>query len=557
MRSCCLGLIAAVLMPAFASAAEPKRAAGTETIPATGFFVVSVNVAQLWDDKSLAGVRQGLLDAKHPLLKTLKKETGFDLADLERVTVSIPTFGFGPSESPIFLLTARKAVDLPKLLKAIQAVPIAEARKTVPNIPEEIDGTSVYVKGDSEVFIAIDERTIAFTGFRGLNRIGKQLSQFLADLKAGAPAQDGPLAEALALAPKHTVVVGVDFAPLRKALEGAGEVPEEYRPFAKMAQAERGLLTMDFGQSISAKAALTFFDAETAEKVEPAAKEIFDLARAILGQEAKDKRRDAETKAVVDPILAFLDAALGKATSKRAGKVLTLTAGGEVDAALKKSLDAFPAWVAVESERATIENNVKQIGLALHNYESAHGHFPQDITDKNGKAILSWRVQLLPYMEQEKLYKQFDMEQEKLYKQFDLTKPWDDAVNKGLIEKMPDVYKRLGREPKDKGFTYFQTFAAEKATEGGSPFLVAGVKRSPITITDGTSNTLMVVEAAEAVNWLKPGDLAYDPKKLPKVGHDGWMYAGFGDGRVRRMLIPKAEVLKALITVDGGDGELR
>ena len=544
MRSCCLGLIAAVLMPAFASAAEPKRAAGTETIPATGFFVVSVNVAQLWDDKSLAGVRQGLSDAKHPLLKTLKKETGFDLADLERVTVSIPTFVFGPRESPmpIFLLTARKAVDLPKLLKAIQAVPIAEARKTVPNIPEGIDGTSVYLKGDSEVFIAIDERTIAFTGFRGLDRDGKQLPQFLADLKAGAPAQDGPLAEALALAPKHTVVAAVDFAPLRKALDEAGEVPAEFKPLLKMAQAERGLLTMDFGQSISATAKLTFFDAETAEKVEPAAKEIFDLARAILGKEAKDKRRDAETKSVVDPILGFLDAALGKATAKRAGKVLTLTVGGEVDAALKKSLEAFPAWAAVESERVTIENNLKQIGLAMHNYEAANGHFPQDITDKNGKAILSWRVHLLPYMEQEKLYKQFD-----------LTKPWDDAANKGLLEKMPDVYKRLGREPKDNGFTYFQTFAAVKATEGGSPFLVAGVNRKIATITDGTSNTLMVVEAAEAVSWLKPGDLVYDPKKLPKVGHDGWMYSGFGDGSVRRMRVPKAEVLKALITVDGGE----
>ena len=156
MRSCCLGLIAALLMPAFTSAAEPKRAAGTETIPATGFFVVSVNVAQLWDDRSLAGVRKGLSDAKHPLLKTLKKETGFDLADLERVTVSIPTLVFGPRESPmpIVFLTARKAIDLPKLMKAIQAVPIAEARKTVPNIPEGIDGTSVYLKGDSEVFVA-------------------------------------------------------------------------------------------------------------------------------------------------------------------------------------------------------------------------------------------------------------------------------------------------------------------------------------------------------------------------------------------------------------------
>ena len=541
MRICCLGLIAAVLMPAFTAAAEPKRAAGTETIPATGFFVVSVNVAQLWDAESLGGFRRGLSDGKNPLLKSLKKETGFDLVDLERVTVSVPTFVFWPRESPtpIVFLTARKAIDLPKLMKEIKAVPIADARKTIPNIPEEISGTSVYLKGDSEVFIAIDERTIAFMGLRGL---ADQLPNFLADLQAGQPTLEGPLADAIALAPKHTVVVGVDFAPLRKALEGAGEVPAEFKPLVKMAQAERGLLTMDFGKALSARATLTFYDAETPEKAKPAAKEIFDLGRAIIGMEVKDKLRDMETKAVVEPIFAFIDAALGKATAKRDGKVLTLTAGGEVGTALKKSLDAFPAWAAVESNRATTSNNLKQIGLAIHNYESAYGHFPRDITDKDGKAILSWRVQLLPYLEQENLWKQFD-----------LTKPWDDAANKGLLEKMPDVFKIAGRVPKDKGFTYFQTFASEKAIEGGSPFLVAGVKRSPINITDGTSNTLMVVEGADAVNWMKPGDLAYDPKKLPKVGHEGWMYAGFGDGSVRRMRVPKADVLKSLITVDGGE----
>ena len=196
----------------------------------------------------------------------------------------------------------------------------------------------------------------------------------------------------------------------------------------------------------------------------------------------------------------------------------------------------------MQSERGKNSNNLKQIGLAFHNYEAAHGQFPQDVIDTNGKAILSWRVQILPYLEQDKLWKKFDQ-----------TKPWDDAANKDWLEEMPDVFKRVGREPKDKGFTYFQGFSSDNPVVGGSPFFVKGAKRSINTITDGTSNTLMVVEGAEAVNWMKPGDLAYDPKKLPKVGKDGWMYAVFGDGHVRRMRISKDEVLKALITIDGGE----
>ena len=541
MRLSCLGLIAALLLPICATAAEPKRVAGTETIPATGFFVLSVNVAQLWDAEQLAGLRKGLQDGKNPFVKDLKGEVGLDLADVDRVTVTMPRFPFegGNRSLPILYITARKALEVPKIMKGISAVAAAEFRKEKPNFPEELDGKNVYVVEGKKMVVVIDDRTFAILQSSGGP---EETAKFLGNLKVGKPAQEGPLADVFALAPKHTLVVGVDFAPVRKALEAAGEVPAEFKPLASMIQAERGLLTFDFGAKVSAAAQLTFFDAETAKKVEPSAKEIFEMGRALLLKGKKEKGRDAETVAVVDPILAFGEAALAKADVKLDGKVLTLSAGGEADAPLKKSLEAFPAWAATSAARMQTQNNLKQIGLAMYNYEAANGHFPQDITDKNGKAILSWRVQLLPYMEQENLWKQLD-----------LTKPWDDAANKAFVEKMPVVFTITGRETKEKGFTYFQSFTSAMAVEGGSPFLVPGAKRTVSNITDGTSNTLMVAEGAEAVNWMKPGDLAYDPKKLPKVGKDGWMYAGFGDGHVRRMRIPKDEVLKALITIDGGE----
>ena len=59
-------------------------------------------------------------------------------------------------------------------------------------------------------------------------------------------------------------------------------------------------------------------------------------------------------------------------------------------------------------------NNLKQIALAMHNYEATYGHFPHDITDKDGKPILSWRVAILPFIEQDNLYKQFKLDE-----------PWD------------------------------------------------------------------------------------------------------------------------------------
>jgi len=540
MRIVTLGLLTALLLPAHAAAADPKRAAGTETIPADGFAFLSVNVAQLYDAEGLAAVRKALQDNKNSMIKDLKKDFGFDLAEIERFTVSMSALSFFDREegSPILYITARKAIDVAAVMKGLGAKPIDEYRKTQPDFPVEIAGKNVYAV-DGKLFVVVDERTVALVEAPGEP---KGAIKFLDGLKAAKPAQAGPLADALALAATHTVVAGFDFAPIRKALEGVPDVPAEYGPLAELVKAERALITFDIGAKAAASLKLTFFDADAVAKVEPATKKVVGMGRALLAATLKDKKRDAESKAVLDPLLGFLDAALEKGQTKRDGKVLAMTAGGEVDAALKKSIDAFPDWAAVMSARMQTSNNLKQIGLAMYSYHDANNALPQDIVDKDGKAILSWRVELLPYMEQAKLYRQLD-----------LTKPWDDAANKKFVEQMPKQFGVVGREPKEKGFTYFQSFASEKAQEGGSPLQVKGSKRTLIGITDGTSNTLMVVEGATAVNWLKPGDLPYDPKKLPKVGNDGWFFALFCDSSVRRMRIPKDEVLKALITADGGE----
>ncbi len=81
-------------------------------------------------------------------------------------------------------------------------------------------------------------------------------------------------------------------------------------------------------------------------------------------------------------------------------------------------------------------NNLKQIGLAMHNYESTFGTFPPAyIADKaTGKPLLSWRVAILPFLEQDALYKQFHLDE-----------PWDSAHNKTLIARMPPVYRSPGR----------------------------------------------------------------------------------------------------------------
>jgi hypothetical protein len=84
-------------------------------------------------------------------------------------------------------------------------------------------------------------------------------------------------------------------------------------------------------------------------------------------------------------------------------------------------------------DRKKSENNLKQLALAMHNYHDVNGRFPPAASrGADDKPLLSWRVMILPYLEQEALYKEFNMDE-----------PWDSEQNKKLLAKMPDIYVPL------------------------------------------------------------------------------------------------------------------
>src|SRR6266511_4847245 len=79
--------------------------------------------------------------------------------------------------------------------------------------------------------------------------------------------------------------------------------------------------------------------------------------------------------------------------------------------------------------RAATNNNLTMIGLGLHSYHDANGSLPGGFADKTGKPGLSWRVAILPFIEQDSLFKQFKLDE-----------PWDSEANKKLITVMPKIY---------------------------------------------------------------------------------------------------------------------
>jgi uncharacterized protein (TIGR03067 family) len=189
----------------------------------------------------------------------------------------------------------------------------------------------------------------------------------------------------------------------------------------------------------------------------------------------------------------------------------------KVDAAeLKKAVER----VRLAAQRTMSQNNLKQLALAVHNYHATYRHLPTAaIYGKDGKPLLSWRVTLLPYVEEGPLYNQFKLDE-----------PWDSPHNKKLLEKMPKLYEPVRGKTKEPYSTYYQVFTGPgTAFEGDKKIRFAD-------IPDGSSNTILIVEAGEAVPWTKPQDLPYDPQKdLPKLG--GLFADGFNvalcDGAVR------------------------
>ena len=156
-----------------------------------------------------------------------------------------------------------------------------------------------------------------------------------------------------------------------------------------------------------------------------------------------------------------------------------------------------------EDDLRRARNNLLQMALATHGFHDANGYLPTNVLDKNGKALLSWRVQILPYLEQANLYQQFKLDE-----------AWDSDHNKKFIDLMPKIYAPV-RGKAEKNQTFYQSFSGEGA------FLDPKKKMNFTAIQDGLSNTLMVVEAGTSVLWSKPDDIPFDEKGvLPELGGD-------------------------------------
>jgi hypothetical protein len=171
-------------------------------------------------------------------------------------------------------------------------------------------------------------------------------------------------------------------------------------------------------------------------------------------------------------------------------------------------------------------NNLRQIGFALHDFNDTHGRLPPAVLySKAGRPLHSWRVLLLPFLEEGALYQEFKLDE-----------PWDSPHNSALIARMPKVYApRREKAESMPGLTFCQVFdgpgaAFESDAHAGlHPYTVGGIKapifeggqatRLPTSFSKSDSAFVLLVESGNAVPWTQPTDIRYEPgQPLPPLG---------------------------------------
>jgi hypothetical protein len=482
------------------------------------FFIASINIDVVWNSEAAKGIREKALKSFPDLFQEFEKLVGVNITDIERITMVMD--GIRQNAEPVFVVATKKAVEPERVLKA--ALPERTEKNT--------DNGTIYIGRDRErkAMAFIDGKVLVLGAAHAVESF----------VEKPASKKEGPLTPVLkAAAGKHALAAGMNPAPLAEVKD---QLPADAEPFKPLMEAKASLLTMDLTNKLTAELRGTFANAKDAENAEKAVEELRKLLAGILGETIERTVKKGQEWARIVELLKLAETAVKNTKLQRTDATLLASLTVETDlSVLNVALIEAVQKVRDSARRMQSQNNLKQIALALHNYHDVNGAFPPAaVYDKNGKALYSWRVLILPYIEQDNLFKEFHLDE-----------PWDSEHNKKLLAQMPPVYRADEADAK-KHLTRYLGFSGKDA-------LFDGAKgRRFADITDGTSNTLMVVEAAKGVPWSKPEDVPFGAGKLlPLVVNPkkGGFNAALCDGSVR--FFPKTikeEVMRLLVQINDG-----
>ena len=481
LRGTC-AVVAFLLATNFVGAADAPRASAKfdplAYVPADAAVFAHLRVGEVWNSPLFAEVRKTAGKDVDKLLELIDKELGLAAPTIESATFCYPTMPQGPGDETTFLaiFTTGKPFDKETLMKNLRA---KEAKVK--------DGmVALDSRGEKKVFLKfVDEQTFVVLHETLIEKFNKG---------PGRDDKTGAMTDALKLArEKHQLVLSVDFSQLPNEIFTAA--PDELKPFLPLLKSKSAALTGDLKDK-ELRLAVNFRceNPDAAREAEESFKLLMKLAADGLLELRADKDAIKEYGFLL-PLIKELDKTVKGVKISREGARLETSAVLKLDIAIGEVIATAVKKINEESANSERTINLRQIGIGMHNYHAAYQGLPSAaICDKKGKPLLSWRVSILPYIEQNELYKEFKLDE-----------PWDSDHNKKLIDKMPKTYALPG--VKNPGKTHYRVF-----TGNGAVFDVIQTTKLQ-EIADGTSNTLMIVESAEPVIWTKPEDLEFDPEK--------------------------------------------
>jgi hypothetical protein len=530
--------LVAVACPAPAAAPNPvidwRTDPGLKHVPTDAFLFVSVKVSKLWDLSGAKTFRDWVATQQKD--GVLDSMVGLPFSDIDRVTFVVSAVDSGNDEDePFAIVTTREKYSDAAVLRAL-AGGLGDGK------PLKLTGRAAqlpYGHGLFHTVILANDRTLVFTK---VSLDEKQVAALVARL---APRKGvGPLSDPLDQAAAHDIAAGANLKALEPLAPKIAK-DEGLAPFLVLLKAKTVTFTADVGKTANGRLLMTFPDAATAKLASNALEDGMKLAADGLAGRIRDWATPVE-RFFFGRFVNVLKSA------KVAVDGSSLVATGDVPYAdeFAKLVGELPKSLKADIIKDISKNNLKQLALGMHNFESTFGNLPGDVHGGEKPPAWGWRLHVLPYLEQGPIYNKLD-----------LRKPWDDPANLKVLQDMPmpKVFEHPGR-PAPKGHTYFRIFSLPKGAKGTDLPLFEEGKRGPklTDVTDGLSNTLMIVEAGEAVPWYKPDVLAYDGKlPLPQLGDkDADLFlAAMGDGSVRAFRPSKLgeKTLRALITRAGGE----
>ena len=522
----CVSLLAGSLP--VARAAEETALRGIEYVPPEAAVAVVVNFSKLQSAPSLELMPWEILTAAGI------QDFGFDPLKIHQLigVAAPPSMGSPPG------LGAIVSLSMPVTLKPSF---LAQAQRVL------VAGQQVYrFRQNPPIELALVDKKTMVLGTPGFLE-----SMLRAAAVPGNATAESPLRQLVGTrAPSDDVAVFVAVQPARQFLKTGLEntpplpLPLEFvRGLPDQVSSFRLNVNVSEGQKVQLVATAT--DADAAAEIEKGVrgglgmgKTLF-LATMLAVPAGEGQLVGKSTRSYFTRLANWLEKRL---QPKRDGATVTLEAGLEfTNTAIAVGL-LLPAvqQARAAARRAQTKNNLKQLITALHNYHDTNRHFPTRANyDNNGKPLLSWRVHILPYINQQALYSRFK-----------LNEPWDSPHNRQLIRLMPPTYANPNLP--SGGVTNYLAVV-------GTDSVVSTTGVNVRQITDGTSRTVVLVEvdANRAVPWTKPVDheiKATDPKAGLGGLRPGGFHVSMADGRV--VFVPisvDSKYIQALATKSGGE----